>query len=229
MSKVPDHYPEAVRSCLRFLEGNAMHQLGWYERFTRLLDLWFYGFRRMEKEYMATVKAMGNDAVREAAELCGEMLHAMRDEPCDLLGKVYQTYAAHDKRLGQYFTPDTVASAMAKMSLVDMRPETFSKKGGAVIGEPTVGSGVMAIHGLLAVHEEFGDWGTSRTHVVATDLDYVCCQMTALQLLWLSAAQFPVGLVTVMHGDSLTQQAKRLCWFGAGLPSTTRKMKRVRT
>jgi hypothetical protein len=193
-----------------------------------MIDQWYYAFRRDEPEYMKTVASMGKRATCESAEVLAGLVGEMLDSPADLLGKLYQAYSANDKkRLAQYFTPDSAASAMAQMGLVGMRRENFVKIGGAVIGEPTIGSGVMAIHGLLAVDAMFGEWGTSRTHIVGNDIDLICCKMAALQLLWLSN-RFPIGRVTITNGDGLRPETQRaLCWFGSGLPTYARRIRRT--
>lgn len=229
-TKTPQHYPDAVRETTRWLESSGtLGHLSWWERFARTVDLWFYGFKRDEPNYMRAVKALGDEGVREATKIVGALVHTMVTAPQDLLGKVYQTIGANDKkRFAQSFTPDNISAAMAKMSLVGIEQQMFRKIGGVVIGEPACGAGTMAIHSAVEIHDSFGTFGTERTHLVCNDIDLTCCQMTALQLLWLSM-RFPIGCVTVTQGDSLRPETQTfLATFGSGtLPRYTRRIRRV--
>lgn len=230
MTRTPAHYPEAVNETIKWLEtSHHLGHLSWWERFSTTLDLWFYGFRRMEAEYMRAVKTLGDEATRDAAALVGMLCREMIDDPQDLLGKVYQTIGANDKkRFGQFFTPDSVSSAMASMSLCGIGRSMFTKIGGCVISEPCSGAGTMIIQAALHIHSEFGDWGTQRTHFVCNDIDSKCCQMTALQLLWLNL-RFPIGKVTITQGDTLRPETQKLfAWFGADtLPKYARIIRRT--
>jgi hypothetical protein len=227
-NKTPAHYPQAVQEVVRWLEtSHTLQHLGWWERWSTVLRLWFFGFRRLEKEYMEAVKALGDDATREAAALVGKLVEAMHDEPQDLLGKIYQTIGANDKRFAQYFTPDSVAAAMAQMSLAGMQRSMFCKEGGASICEPCVGSGTMLIQSVLAVHASFGTWGTQRLTLVGIDLDVTCCRMAVLQLLWLSL-RYPLGHVEVWCGDALRGTVKEhVGSFGCGVPRLLRRVRRL--
>lgn len=228
--RIPAHYSDAVRRTVRWLEGAAcLQHLAWFSRFRAMIDLWFWGFMRHEENYLAAVKELGDEATREASELVGPLAHEMLTDPKDLLGKVYQAYGANDKkRFAQFFTPDSVARAMAQMSLCAVARSTFEKKTGAVIGEPACGAGVMAIHALEVVREELGAWGTSRTTVVCNDIDELCAKMCALQLVWYGLRS-PVGKFVVTVGCGLVPESQRmLAHGGVGIDNRVwRKMRRA--
>ena len=208
-----------VAEFLKWLDTSPhLSHLSWYQRFRAVIELWFASITANEEVYQERVKELTPDAVREGAvKHFSELWYEMMQDPRDLLGDAYQAYSVRDtKRLAQYFTPDTVAAAMASMSLSDATQATFRKPGGCRILEPACGTGMMLIHALSCIETDFGQWGLNRTEVVACDIDPLCAMMAAIQLWWFPAM---VGSVVVMQGDSLAGNQKTIARFGMGIPT----------
>lgn len=196
-----------------------LQHLSWYSKFRAVLELWFAAVRRDEETYQDRVRELTPDAVKGGAtEHFSRFWLAMHQEPQDLLGEAYQAYSVRDTRnLAQYFTPDSAAACMAKMSVGDLPEDVWRKPGGCRLLEPCCGSGVMMIHSLVEVHRMHGQWALNRTQVVMCDLDPVCVAMASLQMAWMP---WQLGSLVMLQGDSLTQE-QRVVWLtGRGIAPT---------
>ena len=104
------------------------------------------------------------------------------------LGSIYENMDFTSKQFGgQYFTPWTVASIIARMNLAGMKPRDRV----LTVAEPSCGSGRLVL-ALAAASPPNPFW------VDATDIDPVCQQMAYIQL---SHAGIPA---IVRCGNSLT-------------------------
>lgn len=123
----------------------------------------------------------------------------------DILGPAYMLLASHGGRsiLGQYFTPQSVADAMALMTLGDSpAPEEDGRL--ITVCDPTAGSGVMCLSMCRAVLRQGDPSALARYSVTLIDLDLYCAHMAAVQFLCnLAAHGLTLGEVVVYHGNSL--------------------------
>jgi hypothetical protein len=118
------------------------------------------------------------------------------DTPADLLGAMYEAYGAASDQFGQHFTPESVATAKAKLAFPDADSvRDATPEDPLVIGDPACGSGRLpfqAVHHLRDVAPE------TPVVVVARDIDATCARMATINFaLWGIPAY-------VVHGNSLT-------------------------
>ena len=156
-------------------------------------------FDRIEGAYLDAVKPFSRDELDVLCRLYGLASLAFSSYPAtDLLGRVFMELDIHNKFAGQYFTPPSVARAMAKMMLHDAG-SLIDDKGFATFAEPACGSGCMLIEAANELH----DMGYSPQWamiVQATDVSRDCFNMAYLQLSWLNIPGF------VIHGDTLRME-----------------------
>jgi len=200
---IPDHYPPSAREVLKFLDSRAQH-LSWVRRFEALVEIWFAALCRDEVSYMHLAREFGSrELLTEAARLLGECTLDVMQTQDDVLGKVYQEWSVGARsKMGQYFTPDNVCEAMARMTIADLNWSEVNKPGGFRVAEPAVGAGAMLLKVVKVIHDDHGPRALANCEFHATDLDLLCCRMAALQLRWVTI-RFQCRRVVIYHGDSL--------------------------
>ena len=207
--------------------SQTLAHMPWYSRWRAVIELWFSAIKRDEVTYARCVEELKEPAVNEAVQHFAMLMVEMHTDPRDILGPIYQEASVNDKkRMAQYFTPNTVAMAMAQMSTADMHRDQFNKPEGLTICEPACGTGVMIIQALRCIHERFGQWGLNRTSVTLIDLDAMCGMMAALQLSWMP---WPIGQWRVYQGDTIRNDSYTLlAGGGRGIPPVeTRRIRKV--
>ncbi|WP_295401552.1 N-6 DNA methylase [uncultured Thiocystis sp.] len=107
--------------------------------------------------------------------------------------------------LGQYFTPQTVASCMAEMQFVGLDDRLNDVRLIRVM-EPICGSGVMRLAACDGVQRHHGVCALQRFALTAIDVDHLCAAMTATQLLANATFHGALGEVHVYQGDALTHE-----------------------
>lgn len=123
----------------------------------------------------------------------------------DILGPTYMELGSHGQRrwLGQYFTPQPIAECMAAITLGDLDLDQYQGSQLVRIMEPAAGSGVMLLATCHRVAEEHGVDALRRLSFTAIDLDHLCVQMTACQMLANSALHGAMGELLVYRGNAL--------------------------
>lgn len=151
---------------------------------------------------------------------------AMQKTNQDVLGTLYEQYAAGSKfrqqALGQFFTPIEVTEMMARM-LIDNTDQP------ATVCDPCAGSGRMLVAAAKCLHPD--------SLFVGVDLDPVCADMTALNLLFFNlngvvlrgnslSNEFDAGYQTrrtglggVLHRMSTSEVEQAAQWVAAKLAS----------
>jgi type I restriction-modification system DNA methylase subunit len=127
------------------------------------------------------------------------------DPGADILGPVYMELASHGGRkfMGQFFTPRNVADLMAGIALMNL-PSALPSDQPLRLCEPTAGSGVMLLAGLMHILETRGPEWISRLSLTAIDLDRLCALMTATQILvTLQSTRTTLAHIGIYHGNSL--------------------------
>lgn len=128
-----------------------------------------------EEDYMKAISRYDKELVREQfPKLLSEMIIQMENhvgdpQGNDLLGEFFQQHISRGRN-GQYFTPDTVTSFMAKIT--GIQKETLERLN---VLDPACGSGRM----LTAFARE-----NSRNHnFYGVDNSPMCVKMTAINML----------------------------------------------
>lgn len=155
-------------------------------------------WQRREERYMEIIKQYDRDEADTFAKLIAKLTNAMQYKIDDYLGRVFMELELYDSFKGQFFTPISVASLMAKLTAVDAA-ELIAKKGFIRVNEPAAGGGVT----LLAFINELQTMGCNpqqTVQVFAQDLDKKAVHMTYIQLSLLGIN------LTITHGDTLTQE-----------------------
>lgn len=155
-------------------------------------------WQRREERYMEIIKQYDRDEADTFAKLIAMLTIAMQYKIDDYLGRVFMELELYDSFKGQFFTPISVASLMAKLTAVDAA-ELIAEKGFIRVNEPAAGGGVT----LLAFINELQTMGCNpqqTVQVFAQDLDKKAVHMTYIQLSLLGIN------LTITHGDTLTQE-----------------------
>lgn len=128
-----------------------------------------------------------------------------REEPwTDILGPVYMDLGSRwgKQTLGQFFTPQSIATMMSMMSVFGMEEAPDNKVIRAC--DPACGSGVMMLSLAQAVLKQGGPEALKRHSFTGVDLDPICARTMALQFMANCAIhQIEVGELVVLHGNSL--------------------------
>lgn len=157
-----------------------------------------YHYEKREADYMRIFKKYRREEVEQMVALGGLLvteLELQSGYPQDILGPVFHELNLHNEYVGQFFSPQHVCDAIAKMSLGQGQPD--NRKGYVTILEPACGSGAM----VLAAAQELKRQGRNYQQemiAVCVDIDFKCVCMTYIQL-----ALHGIPAI-VIHGDSLT-------------------------
>ena len=123
----------------------------------------------------------------------------------DILGPTYMELGSHGQRnwLGQYFTPQVVAGAMARIAMTGLDLNEFPAGRLIAVMEPCAGSGVMLLAACEAIVADFGAAALPRFSFTAIDLDPLCSTMTACQMIANGAMHGAMGELVVYQGNAL--------------------------
>jgi hypothetical protein len=123
----------------------------------------------------------------------------------DILGGAYMDISSHGQQrwLGQYFTPPAVADCIAQLTLHDLDLGAIPASRLINIMEPAAGAGVMLLAACGVVATTHGAAALRRFSFTAIDLDVVCAQMTACQLLANGVLHGALGELLVYRGNAL--------------------------
>lgn len=122
----------------------------------------------------------------------------------DILGPLYMELASHGSKqhMGQFFTPYEIAKMMNLMTIGEALPQDREL---VTVCDPACGSGVMLLSFLQIVLEKFGPEALKRISVTGVDLDAICVDMCATQLLAnCNIHRLQVGEILIVRGNSLT-------------------------
>lgn len=153
---------------------------------------------RDDPSYLKIMREYRNEAPegqREADHFA--MAHAyllahMKITDEEVLSSLYMEYAANT-RVGQFFTPYSVAETMCDLTLRDI-----PKDRNFTIYDPTCGAGVFFI--AAAKHMSLEE--NRRAIFIGHDLDINCVRMCALNLMFFNLNG------SIIHGNTLTMEVK---------------------
>ena len=159
----------------------------------------------IEVEYQRYVTKYGNEGMEKIGILLSYVVEALELKRQDFLGHVQEQLNSTAKEYGQFYTPDSVSTMMAKMVCTGHD----IKKGRIVkIGDPSCGAGALLIAGV----ERFMAAGGRQCDILVCgeDLDVTACNIFYTQASLLGYA----AIVTRM--DSLTKKVYEGPWYTIG-------------
>lgn len=130
-------------------------------------------YERIRSEYTPTEM----DRFAQALAL---LVNEMEDNPRDVLGDTYMSLEIADKNSGQFFTPYSVAQAIAALQLEGLI-HALDRKPYITVGEPACGAGALVI-ALTQALATAGINYQQRIHVTAEDISPVAVHMIYIQL-----------------------------------------------
>ncbi|KOT51130.1 MULTISPECIES: N-6 DNA methylase [Streptomyces] len=164
MSEVFDNFVEMAALALR----NAMDVRGsesWEAREGRYLQI-AGGYSRTELDCLTHALAL--------------VTTEMGREPCDVLGRLYMELELGNERLGQYYTPYSIAQLMAEMQISSIA-EQVNSHDFVDFYEPACGAGAFII-ALSQAMLEHGLNPQTQLHVTADDIAPQAMHMIYVQL-----------------------------------------------
>ena len=122
-----------------------------------------------EELYMNTIKPYSRDELNKFAKLLSYIqLNVYQTPYSDLLGQYFTEHITRGHN-GQYFTPDSVASLMARITSAD-EPQTHKR-----IYDPACGSGRLILEFAKAAPDNY---------FFANDVSMSCAKMTSLNFMF---------------------------------------------
>jgi len=154
-----------------------------------------------EDWYFSIIKKYEKQELDVFPKLLAELVLIIvkNDKFRDVLGEIYQAINLNSKGSGQFFTPNHLAEAMAKM-VIDKPSNT---DGVITVNDPACGSGVLLLNAANSFKDENIDY-TKNLLVYGQDIDIRCFCMTYIQL---SLAGIP-GIVVL--GNSLLNEKRKI-------------------
>jgi len=158
-----------------------------------------------EAAYMSIIGRYKPDEQKRFPELFGMLVLALEDNPGrDFLGDIFMQLELSNHWHGQFFTPESICTMIAKMNLHGLQ-ERIEKQGWVSVCDPACGAGAM----LLAVAEEAKTLGINYHNQLlfaCQDIDQTAALMCYIQLSLLGCPGYvKVGntLTDPMVGDVL--------------------------
>ncbi|MBC0856485.1 N-6 DNA methylase [Pantoea stewartii] len=140
--------------------------------------------------------------IQDLHRLFSLMVSALEAKFHDFLGAIFMELELGDGRQGQYFTPYSVQSLMARMLMPGVQ-EAVKREGLFTLSEPTCGAGGMVVAVAECMLEaELNP--SEQMFVNCIDIDPVAADMAFIQL---SLLGIPAEVIT---GNTLTMQFSRV-------------------
>ena len=153
------------------------------------------------KAYATTASKYSKEDMELFAQLGATLMTALNDNPAqDFLGNLYMLLGLNKSFQAQIFTPWSVATAMARLSLEQLGfMATVKEKGFISICDPACGAGctLLAITNEFRVCTEGGNF-QEKLLLVGQDIDRTAAQMCYIQMSIIGCAGY------VIVGNSLT-------------------------
>lgn len=153
-------------------------------------------FEAREGRYLEIIKGYNTDEVHRFPAMLAELTASLTGHFHDALGEIFMALDLGSHWHGQYFTPYSVASLMARMTMHDAGGR-IERDGFITLCEPAAGAGAMVIAAAEAVTAG-GHNHQRHMHVTAVDVDPTAAHMAYIQF---SLLHIPA---IVVHGNSLT-------------------------
>lgn len=157
-------------------------------------------FAAREERYLQIVKGYETAEAENFPRMLAILVDWLQCGLADCLGELFMSLDLGDHWKGQFLTPYSVASAMAQISLTDVK-EVVEREGFVSICEPACGAGGMLIACAGAVLGQGVNYQTAM-HVTAIDIDATAVHMTYVQLSLLNVPAI------VIHGNALSLEQR---------------------
>lgn len=163
-------------------------------------------FDEREAAYLQIVRKYERSEVDVFPQALAELVQAF--EPVageivfdDVLGRLFMDLSLANDASGQFFTPYSLAQALARMTLGDKASldAAIEERGFVRASEPAVGGGALVIALAEAMHREGINY-QQHLHVTAVDVDARAVHMAYVQL---SLLHVPA---VIIHGNTLSLQ-----------------------
>lgn len=135
---------------------------------------------RLEKQYLTIIKGYEREDVERLAHLLALVRIALNAQACDFLGMTFMQLELGDKHRGQFFTPWSVASMMAKLQFTGLKQQLQTQPF-VTISEPGCGAGGMMIAAAVEM-QILGYEHSQHMWVSCVDIDVVAVSMAYIQL-----------------------------------------------
>lgn len=149
-----------------------------------------------EKAYQLTAKKYSSRDMETFSEIFAEIVLGMEEnQDQDFLGEMYMALGLGNDHAGQFFTPYSVCTAMARMSFGDT-PARIAKNGWIAVNDPACGAGATLVAFANACTLNHINYQSSVLFV-AQDIDITVGLMCYIQLSLLGCPGY------VCIGDSI--------------------------
>jgi len=140
-------------------------------------------------------------------DLVDSYARSVREEApfADILGTCYMQLASHGQRqwLAQFFSPGNICDMTARMVLGRLEPGRLTR-----VCDPACGSGAMLLATCREIIATYGSESLRRVSLTGIDLDPVCADMAAVQLLAnCHEYDLQLGEIRILRGDALGDPA----------------------
>lgn len=155
-------------------------------------------YQDYEQKYLDVAGRYGREELNQFARLTALSIEGISTYQGDFLGELYSSLELNNQDAGQFFTPFTVSTLMAKMMIGDIKQQV-QDKGIITISDPASGAGGTLI---AAAHEVAHQGVDPRNHVQfhAADISRNCFNMTYLQLSLMDLQ------AVVSHGNTISME-----------------------
>ncbi|PRA81791.1 restriction endonuclease subunit M [Ochrobactrum sp. MYb29] len=158
-------------------------------------------FEKREARYLEIVRKYEKAELLTFSQIMGAVTLAMEEKPQDVLGTVFHALELHNSARGQFFTPYSICSMMARMTIGTHEElgEKIERRGFIRAQEPAVGAGAM----VIALTEAIRDMEINYQqclHVTAIDIDPRAVHMSYIQF---TLMHIPA---VVLQGNSLSMK-----------------------
>lgn len=159
-----------------------------------------------EARYMELVRGYEADRLKLLPAMLGALTDAMSEGFGDVLGQLFMSLEFGEESRGQFFTPYTVSSMMARMNLGDGAKAIIEQRGFITVCEPACGSAGMVVAMAEALHDQGINFQRCM-HATAIDID-----LTAVHMAYVQLALLHIPAV-VIHGNALLPGDVRSVWY----------------
>lgn len=151
-----------------------------------------------EARYLQIVGTYERDEVNRFCEMLGHLVEWLEQGFGDRLGELYMSLDLGNSAAGQFFTPFSVSSLMAELTLVGME-KTIEQRGFLELSEPACGSGGMVIACAQAMKINGYNY-QQMMHATLVDVD-----ATAVHMAYVQCALYGIPAI-VVHGNTLSMK-----------------------
>jgi len=153
-------------------------------------------FDKREARYLEIVGCYEREEVERFPIMFAVLVDWLACGFSDCLGDLFMSLELGDNFKGQFFTPYSLASLMAALTIGDATDQV-ARKGFITFNEPACGAAGMLIACAEAINAQQLDH-TRHMHAIAIDIDATAVHMAYLQLSLLGVPAI------VIHGNALT-------------------------